>query len=85
MHPSKNLSDNNLGPFEIIAHPGTHSFMLQLPDSMKSVHPVFHVSQLETSTLNTIPNHTLTPPPLIKTNREVKYEIAEVLNLKINC
>ena len=47
-HPSKKLPDKNLRPFEIIVGPGTHSFTLQLPNSMKSVHPVFHVFQLET-------------------------------------
>jgi hypothetical protein len=35
--PSKKLSEKNLGPYSIITQPGTHSFMLQLPDSMKSV------------------------------------------------
>ena len=62
----------------------TLSFTLQLPDSMKSIHPVFHVSQLEISTPNTIPNCTLTPPPPIEVDREVEYEIAEILNSKID-
>ena len=32
MHPTKKLTDKLLGPFEIIAHPGTHSVTLKLPD-----------------------------------------------------
>ena len=54
--PSKKLSKKNLGLSPIIAQAGTHSFMLQLPDSMKLVHPIFHVSQLEPIVPNTILN-----------------------------
>jgi len=39
--PSKKLSKKYLGPYEIIAQPGTLSFTLCLPESMRSVHPVF--------------------------------------------
>ena len=76
---SKQLSDKNPGPFKIIPCPGTHPFTLQLPDSMKSIHPVFYVSQLETLTLNTI------LPSLIEIDREVKYEIVQILNSKFDC
>ena len=44
--PTKKLSEKFLGPFTIIARPGSHSFTLRLPDSMRAVHPVFHVSKL---------------------------------------
>ena len=44
--PSKKLSEKYLGPFDIIARPGTHSFTLQLPEHLCAIHPVFHVSQL---------------------------------------
>jgi hypothetical protein len=54
--PSKKLSDKNLRPYEIIAKVGSHSFTLQLPDSMCAIHPVFHVFMLEPATLDTIPN-----------------------------
>ena len=82
--PSKKLSDKNLRPFTIIAQPGTHSFTLQLPDSMKSVHPVFHVSQLKVSHPNTIPNRVQPLPPPIEVNGEVKYEVEEILDSKID-
>ena len=45
--PAKTLSEEYLGPYEIIARPGTHSFILQLPEHMCAIHPVFHISQLE--------------------------------------
>src|ERR1700683_4652900 len=54
--PSKKLSEKNLGPFDIITKVGHSSFTLRLPDQLRAVHPVFHVSQLEPATPNTIPN-----------------------------
>src|SRR5260221_1547226 len=45
--PSKKLLEKNLGPFDIIGKPGTHSVTLRLPHQFCSIHPVFHVSQLE--------------------------------------
>jgi len=51
--PLKKLSEKYLGPYEIIAQPGTLSFTLRLPESMCSVHSVFYVSMLELTTSNT--------------------------------
>src|SRR6266446_5531007 len=45
--PSKKLSEKNLGPYDMIGKPGTHSVTLCLPCQFCSVHLVFHVSQLE--------------------------------------
>ena len=55
--PSKKLSEKYLGPYKVIACPGTHSVQIQLPQDMRSVHPVFHVSQLEPHKPSTIPTH----------------------------
>ena len=51
---------------------------------MKSVHPVFHVSQLELSHPSTIPNRVQPLLPPIKVNGEVEYEVEEILDSKIN-
>ena len=51
--PSKKLSKKYLGPYEIIAQPGPQSFTLCLPDTMRAIHSVFHVSMLEPATPNT--------------------------------
>jgi len=83
-HPFKKLSEKNLGPFEIIACLGSHSITVRLPDSMHSVHPVFHVSQLEPATPNTIPNHIQPPPPPVEVNGEPEYEISEILDSKLD-
>ena len=51
--PSKKLSEKYLGPYKIISQPGTLPFTLHLPESMRSVHPVFHdgVAPVSVSTL----------------------------------
>ena len=82
--PSKKLSDKNYGPYEIIAQPGTHSVTLRLPEQFHVVHPVFHLSQLELETPNTIPNRVQPPPPPIELEGELKYEISEILDSKID-
>ena len=61
--PSHKLSNKFLGPFEILAKASTHSFTLQLPDTFWGVHPVFHVSMLEPTFPNEIPNCVQSPPP----------------------
>jgi len=38
--PSKKLSEKYLGPFDIIARPGTHSITIHLPDHLCAIHPV---------------------------------------------
>jgi hypothetical protein len=83
-HPSKKLSEKSLGPFDIIARPGTHSVTLRLPDHLHAIHPVFHVSQLEPAAPNTILNRTQPPPPPIEIDGKIEYEIAAILDSKIN-
>ena len=82
--PSKKLSEKNLGPYPIIAQVGTLSFTIRLPNSMRAVHPVFHVSQLEPAMPNTIPNWSQSPPPPVEVDGEPKYEITEILDSKLD-
>ena len=82
--PSKKLLEKFLGPYTIIAQVGSHSFTLRLPDSMRAVHPVFHVSQLEPATPNSIPGRTQPPPPPVEVDGEPEYEISEILDSKID-
>jgi hypothetical protein len=83
--PSKKLSKKYLGPYDIIACPGTHSFTLCLPNSMCSVHPVFHVSMLEPTTPNSFPDHSDPLPAPVVVNRELEYEISCIVDSKIDC
>ena len=82
--PSKKLSKKYFSPFTIISEPGTHSFTLRLPDSMRSIHPVFHVSQLEPCVLNSIPNCVQPLMPPIEVDGEPEYEIKEILDSRID-
>ena len=72
-----------MGPYEVIAQPGTHSVTLCLPDSLHTVHPVFHISMLEPATLNMIPDRVQPPPPPGFVDGEPEFEIAEVLDSKM--
>jgi len=82
--PSKKLSEKNLGPYTIIAQVGSLSFTLRLPDSMCTVHPIFHISQLEPAIPNTIPDRIQPPLPLVEVDGEPEFEISEILNSKVD-
>src|SRR5882672_8135815 len=82
--PSKKFSDKFLGPYKSLAQPGTHSITLQLPDSLCTVHLVFHISILEPATPNPIPDRVQAPPPPITVNNEPEFEISEILDTKID-
>ena len=84
--PSKKLADKFLGPYEVIAQPGTLSVTLRLPDSLRAVHPVFHVSMLEPATPDPIPGRAQPPPPPIMVDNQLEFETAEILDSKLdNC
>lgn len=51
---------------------------------MQCIHPVFHVSQLEPSVPNSIPNHTQPPPPPIEVNGEENFEVSQILDSKLD-
>ena len=57
-HPSKKLADKFLGPYEVIAQPGTHSVTLRLLDSLCAIQPVF---SLDAGTRNPERNPQLSP------------------------
>jgi hypothetical protein len=80
---AKKLVEKYLGPFEIIGQAGTRAYILQLPDSLRAVHPVFHVSMLEPATPNSIPNRVQSLPPPVEIDGETEYEISKILNMKI--
>jgi hypothetical protein len=51
---------------------------------MHAVHLVFHVSMLELSTPNFIPNCIQPPPPPVIIDKEPEYKISEILNSKLD-
>ena len=82
--PSKKISGKFLGPFTIITQAGTHSFTLHLPESMHSIHPVFHVSMIEPTTPNSFPGRNSIFNPTVIIDGELEYEISSILNSKID-
>jgi len=84
MRPSKKLSKKYLRPYEIIAQPSPQSFTLHLLDTMRAVHPVFHVSMLEPSTLNAFQQRSEPLPTPVIIDREPEYEISKIVDSKID-
>ena len=82
--PSKKLSEKFLGPFTIIAQAGTHLFTLHLPESMRLIHPVFHVSMIEPSAPNPFPGRNSVPDPPVIIDGEPEYKISSILDSKID-
>ena len=82
--PSKKLSEKSLGPYEIITQAGSHSFTLRLPQSMRAVHPVYHVSMLEPVTPSSILNCSEEPPPPVEVDGDLEYKIEVILDFKLD-
>ena len=82
--PLKKLSEKYLGPYEIIAQPGTLSFTFHFPESMHSVHSVFHVSMFKPATSNTFSERIQPVPTPVIIDREPEYEISQIVDSKIN-
>ncbi len=82
--PSKKLSEKNLGPYEVIAIPGSHLFTLRLPDHFHSIHPVFHISQLELVQLDPFLQCDQPPPPPVEIDGDIEYEVSEILDSKMD-
>jgi hypothetical protein len=55
------------------------SYHLELPPTMH-IHPVFHVSLLESYKTSQIPSRILPPPLPIKIDHNVEYEVEEILD-----
>jgi hypothetical protein len=82
--PSPKFSEMYLGPFEIIAKPSTHAFTFQLPQHLRSIHPVFHVSQIEPHFPNPFPECSESPPPPIMLEDGDEYELKALLDSKLD-
>jgi len=80
----KKLSEKYLRPYEIIAQPSLQSFTLHLPDTMKAVHSVFHVSMLKPAIPNTFQQHSKPPPVPVIIDGEPEYKISRIVDSKID-
>ena len=83
--PLKKFSKKYLRSYKIIFQPGILSFTLCLPESIHSVHSVFHVSILESTMSNSFPKRIQLAPILVIIDRKSKYKISQIINSKIDC
>jgi hypothetical protein len=60
--PSVKLSHCHLGPFTIMAHVGLGAYRLNLPFSLRRLHPVFPVVKLSAALPDPIPGCRPAPP-----------------------
>jgi hypothetical protein len=63
-HPSAKLSHRRLGPYVVEARVGHGSYRLQLPASLRRLHPVFPVVKLTPAEADPIQVDVLLPLPL---------------------
>jgi hypothetical protein len=80
--PAKKLSEKFLGPYTVIAQPSQHSYTVELPNTMRTVHPVFHVSQLEPYPEDQFPGRTQSPPPPVDVDGNEEWELSKILDSK---
>src|SRR6266446_8537097 len=82
--PLKKLSEKNLGPYKVITIPGSHSFTLHLPQHFRSIHPIFHISQLEPAQPDPFPQCDQPLPPPVEIDSDIEYEVSEILDSKMD-
>lgn len=80
--PTKKLDYRKVGPFRITERISSHAFRLGLSRQYSKIHPVFHVSLLEPTVPNIIPNRTEAPPPPIQLegDSEPEFEVSSILD-----
>lgn len=82
--PTQKLSERYIGPFKILRKVGKVAFELELPEEMRLLFPVFHVSLLEPHKEDTIEGrHQDPPPPVEIVNDQPEWEVAEVLDCQL--
>ena len=79
--PSKKLSNQNEGPFEILEQVG-HSYRLKLPDSVK-VHPVFHAKYLCKAPEDPLPGQSNPDTPPLEVDQHTEYEVDFIRAVKL--
>ena len=82
--PSRKLSDKFLGPFEIIGSAGPSSFILRFPVSMRRIHPVWHVSQLEPAYESDFVGRTQPTPSPVIVEGEAEHEVDSILDSRLD-
>jgi hypothetical protein len=74
---SRKMMPRSIGPFKIIQKVGAVAYKLELPENMKRVHPVFHVSLLRKWN---VPRRSQPPPPTIEIEGETLWLFDRILD-----
>ena len=82
--PTKKLLEKYLDPFKVIGKLGTYSYLIKLRNHLCAIHPVFYVLQIEPAPLSNVPNRINPPPPPIEINSNLEFEVAQILNSKLD-
>ena len=59
------------------------AYKVKLPEQMRTIHPVFHISLLEPYCENKWEGRAQVPPPPDEIEGELKYEVKEILDSKV--
>ncbi|TKA73877.1 hypothetical protein B0A49_11860, partial [Cryomyces minteri] len=81
--PSKKLDWKATGPHTVKAVISPYAYELDLPSSMKDVHPVFHTSLLRPATGDPLPGQVNAVPPPVVVNGEEEWEVDEIYDSRI--
>ena len=82
--PSQKLSHQRLGPFTVERKVGNRAYQLQLPLSMKRIHPVFNVVKLTLAPDDPILRRRMPPPsPPEIIDGEEEWVVEDILDSKI--
>jgi hypothetical protein len=79
--PTKKLDYKHFGPFRITEKISTHAYRLDLPQTMKGIHNVFHINLLTPNPTEYYPQRKPPPaPPIEIENQEENYEVEKILD-----
>ena len=82
--PSRKLSHRRLGPFTVERKIGNGAYQLQLPLSMKRIHPVFNVVKLTPAPDDPILGRRMPPPPPPEIiDGEEEWVVEDILDSKL--
>ncbi len=65
-----------------LLRPDSHAICL--PNHFHSIHPIFHISQLELVELDPFLQHAQPLSPPVEINGDIEYEVSKILNSKLD-
>ena len=84
--PSKKLDHHFWGLFLIVERVSYHMFWLGLPLTLLHIHPVVHVSLLQPTSVNDIPNRVVNPPPPNEPDDSDEWDVNQrILDCRFDC